>query len=241
MISAQNVEALWNAVAHVQPARRRPQLLARPRPDAPLPRGAFATTPTTYVSCYPNAGLPNPLSPTGFHYSPEDMEDYLGEFAACRPRQPRRRLLRQHPGAHRRHRPRRRPPRPAPGARPRRNLDHRGSIETRNPPPSASPAPRPTTTPPDKSFLMIGERTNVAGSPQFAQAGPRGRSRGRPRRRPPAGRERRQRHRHLLRRRPDRRQGDDDPLPPPRSRASRTSPRCRSWSIPRSGRSSRPA
>ncbi|HSH95779.1 MAG TPA: methionine synthase, partial [Roseimicrobium sp.] len=33
------------------------------------------------ISCYPNAGLPNPLSPTGFDLKPDDMGRYLGEFA----------------------------------------------------------------------------------------------------------------------------------------------------------------
>jgi 5-methyltetrahydrofolate--homocysteine methyltransferase len=32
-------------------------------------------------SCYPNAGLPNPLSETGFDLGPADMARYLGEFA----------------------------------------------------------------------------------------------------------------------------------------------------------------
>jgi 5-methyltetrahydrofolate--homocysteine methyltransferase len=33
------------------------------------------------VSAYPNAGLPNPLSPTGFDLEAEDMARYLGSFA----------------------------------------------------------------------------------------------------------------------------------------------------------------
>ena len=33
------------------------------------------------ISCYPNAGLPNPLSATGFDLEPADMARYLGEFA----------------------------------------------------------------------------------------------------------------------------------------------------------------
>jgi 5-methyltetrahydrofolate--homocysteine methyltransferase len=33
------------------------------------------------ISCYPNAGLPNPLAATGFDLGPEDMARYLGEFA----------------------------------------------------------------------------------------------------------------------------------------------------------------
>jgi 5-methyltetrahydrofolate--homocysteine methyltransferase len=33
------------------------------------------------VSCYPNAGLPNPLSETGFDLGPEDMARFLSGFA----------------------------------------------------------------------------------------------------------------------------------------------------------------
>jgi 5-methyltetrahydrofolate--homocysteine methyltransferase len=33
------------------------------------------------ISCYPNAGLPNPLSETGFDLGPDDMAHKLGDFA----------------------------------------------------------------------------------------------------------------------------------------------------------------
>jgi 5-methyltetrahydrofolate--homocysteine methyltransferase len=33
------------------------------------------------ISCYPNAGLPNPLSPTGFDLAPADMARHLRDFA----------------------------------------------------------------------------------------------------------------------------------------------------------------
>jgi 5-methyltetrahydrofolate--homocysteine methyltransferase len=33
------------------------------------------------ISCYPNAGLPNPLSETGFDLGPADMARYLSNFA----------------------------------------------------------------------------------------------------------------------------------------------------------------
>jgi 5-methyltetrahydrofolate--homocysteine methyltransferase len=33
------------------------------------------------ISCYPNAGLPNPLSETGFDLGPPDMARYLSDFA----------------------------------------------------------------------------------------------------------------------------------------------------------------
>jgi 5-methyltetrahydrofolate--homocysteine methyltransferase len=33
------------------------------------------------ISCYPNAGLPNPLSENGFDLGPKDMARYLSDFA----------------------------------------------------------------------------------------------------------------------------------------------------------------
>ena len=35
----------------------------------------------TFVSCYPNAGLPNPMSETGFDETPEITASLLEEFA----------------------------------------------------------------------------------------------------------------------------------------------------------------
>jgi 5-methyltetrahydrofolate--homocysteine methyltransferase len=35
----------------------------------------------TFVSCYPNAGLPNPMSETGFDETPEVTAGLLEEFA----------------------------------------------------------------------------------------------------------------------------------------------------------------
>jgi 5-methyltetrahydrofolate--homocysteine methyltransferase len=35
----------------------------------------------TAISCYPNAGLPNPLAPTGFDLEPKHMYDHMAEFA----------------------------------------------------------------------------------------------------------------------------------------------------------------
>ena len=80
MISAQTVEALWNAVAHVKPLSV--GLNCSLGPDLMRPFLAeLAEKADTAVSCYPNAGLPNPLSPTGFDLEPGDMGRYLGEFA----------------------------------------------------------------------------------------------------------------------------------------------------------------
>jgi 5-methyltetrahydrofolate--homocysteine methyltransferase len=35
----------------------------------------------TFVSCYPNAGLPNPMSDTGYDESPEETSRMIAEFA----------------------------------------------------------------------------------------------------------------------------------------------------------------
>jgi len=82
LLSGQTVTAFWYSVRHAQPlavglncalgaALMRPYLqeLARVAPD-------------TFISCYPNAGLPNPMSETGFDETPADTSRLLREFAA---------------------------------------------------------------------------------------------------------------------------------------------------------------
>src|SRR5262249_52260052 len=69
MISGETVEALWNAVKHVKPisiglnCSLGPDLMYPFLSDLSEKSGAA-------ISCYPNAGLPNPLSPTGFDLEP---------------------------------------------------------------------------------------------------------------------------------------------------------------------------
>src|SRR5450432_2065867 len=80
MISAQTIEAFWNAMKHVKPIAI--GLNCSLGPDLMRPFLAeLAEKSNTAISCYPNAGLPNPLSPTGFDLKPEDMGHFLGEFA----------------------------------------------------------------------------------------------------------------------------------------------------------------
>jgi 5-methyltetrahydrofolate--homocysteine methyltransferase len=80
MISAQTVEAFWNAVKHVKPLSV--GLNCSIGPDLMYPfLEELAEKADVAVSAYPNAGLPNPLSPTGFDLEPPDMARYLGEFA----------------------------------------------------------------------------------------------------------------------------------------------------------------
>ncbi len=80
MISAQTTEAFWNAVAHVKPLSV--GLNCSLGPDLMYPfLSDLSEKANAAISCYPNAGLPNPLSPTGFDLQPADMARYLGDFA----------------------------------------------------------------------------------------------------------------------------------------------------------------
>ena len=81
LLSGQTVTAFWHSVRHAKPlavglncalgaALMRPYIteLARVATD-------------TFISCYPNAGLPNPMSETGFDETPEVTSRLLREFA----------------------------------------------------------------------------------------------------------------------------------------------------------------
>src|SRR5215472_1552762 len=80
LISAQTTEAFWNAVEHVKPLSV--GLNCSLGPDLMYPfLEELSEKAGVAISCYPNAGLPNPLSETGFDLGPKDMARYLGDFA----------------------------------------------------------------------------------------------------------------------------------------------------------------
>jgi len=80
LISAQTTEAFWNAVKHVKPLSV--GLNCSLGPDLMYPfLSELAEKADVAVSCYPNAGLPNPLAETGFDLGPQDMGRFLGGFA----------------------------------------------------------------------------------------------------------------------------------------------------------------
>jgi 5-methyltetrahydrofolate--homocysteine methyltransferase len=202
MISAQTIEAYWNAMKHVKPLAI--GLNCSLGPDLMRPFLAeLAAKSNTAISCYPNAGLPNPLSPTGFDLKPEDMGRFLGEFASsgliniaggCCGNTPEHiaaianALADKHPRefANRTASPRKskigsgpKVSRAADGAQPLSPLpageDQAEGKSDANPDESVtSPLPlrlsgsQPFTQQPG-TFIMIGERTNVAGSPKFAK------------------------------------------------------------------------
>jgi 5-methyltetrahydrofolate--homocysteine methyltransferase len=80
LISAQTTEAFWNAVSHVKPLSV--GLNCSLGPDLMYPfLSDLSEKADVAISCYPNAGLPNPLSETGFDLGPKDMARYLNDFA----------------------------------------------------------------------------------------------------------------------------------------------------------------
>jgi 5-methyltetrahydrofolate--homocysteine methyltransferase len=80
LISAQTTEAFWNAVKHVKPLSI--GLNCSLGPDLMYPfLSELSEKANVAISCYPNAGLPNPLSETGFDLGPADMARYLSDFA----------------------------------------------------------------------------------------------------------------------------------------------------------------
>jgi 5-methyltetrahydrofolate--homocysteine methyltransferase len=80
LISAQTTEAFWNAVQHVKPLSV--GLNCSLGPDLMYPfLEELSNKADVAISAYPNAGLPNPLSETGFDLGPPDMARFLGDFA----------------------------------------------------------------------------------------------------------------------------------------------------------------
>ena len=80
ILSGQTVEAFWNSVRHARPLTiglncALGAALMRPYIEE------LATKADTYVCVYPNAGLPNPMSETGFDETPEVTARLLREFA----------------------------------------------------------------------------------------------------------------------------------------------------------------
>ena len=80
ILSGQTVEAFWHSVRHARPLTvglncALGAALMRPYIEE------LAKIADTYVSVYPNAGLPNPMSDTGFDETPEITSSLLREFA----------------------------------------------------------------------------------------------------------------------------------------------------------------
>ncbi len=81
ILSGQTVEAFWNSLRHVRPVTFGLNCAL----GATLMRpyiAELAKVCDVAISCYPNAGLPNPMSDTGFDETPEVTSSLVEEFAA---------------------------------------------------------------------------------------------------------------------------------------------------------------
>ena len=153
-LSGQTIDAFWTSVSHARPlsvgincalgaAQMRPYIEALSRTADPL------------ISAYPNAGLPNPLAPTGYDEQPEQTGAFLGDWASdglvnivggCCGTTPDH--IRAIARAVEQKAPRV-PPQPD-------HLTRFSGLET-------------YTITPESNFTRIGERTNVTGSARFAE------------------------------------------------------------------------
>jgi 5-methyltetrahydrofolate--homocysteine methyltransferase len=153
-VTGQTVEAFWNSISHVPLLSVGMNCALGPKEMRPLIEELSQIAPI-YVSCYPNAGLPDPLLPTGFPETPESLAPQLQEWvengwlnivggccgttpahiaalaAAVKDKAPRR----------------------VPEVEPYLRLSGLESVTVR----------------PESNFVNIGERTNVTGSPAFAK------------------------------------------------------------------------
>ncbi|MBX3612938.1 MAG: methionine synthase [Burkholderiaceae bacterium] len=80
ILSGQTVEAFWNSLRHARPLTvglncALGAALMRPYVEE------LSNKADTFICVYPNAGLPNPMSDTGFDETPEVTARLLGEFA----------------------------------------------------------------------------------------------------------------------------------------------------------------
>jgi 5-methyltetrahydrofolate--homocysteine methyltransferase len=175
-LSGQTIDAFWVTIAHARPFSVGINCALGARDMRPY-LAELARIADCYISCYPNAGLPNAFGQ--YDEQPADTGAYLRDFAAsgfvnivggCCGTTPDhiREIARAVEKL---------PPRvPSPESRAPSPESRAPSPESRAPSPE-SRAPRYSqfagletlTIRPDSNFQMIGERTNVTGSQRFAR------------------------------------------------------------------------
>ncbi len=79
-LSGQTVEACWNSIRHANPVSIGINCALGAREMRPF-MAELARVAPVYTSCYPNAGLPNPLAPTGYDETPDITGKLMKEFA----------------------------------------------------------------------------------------------------------------------------------------------------------------
>ena len=153
-LTGQTVEAFWNSVRHVKPLTIGFNCALGPK-EMRAHVEALHKIADTYVCIYPNAGLPEPLSPTGFPETPESLAPQILPWAengwlnvvggCCGTTPPHiEKIAAAVKGL---------PPRKIPKIEPYLRLSGMQAF----------------TQTPETNFINIGERANVTGSPKFAK------------------------------------------------------------------------
>ena len=153
-VTGQTVEAFWNSISHVPLLSVGMNCALGPKEMRPLIEELARIAPV-HMSSHPNAGLPDPLLPTGFPETPESLAPQLCEWAdngwlnivgGCCGTTPAH--IRAIADAMKD-----KPPRAVPTVEPYLRLSGLESVTVR----------------PESNFVNVGERTNVTGSPVFAK------------------------------------------------------------------------
>ncbi len=82
ILSGQTVTAFWHSVRHARPLAIGLNCALGATLMRPYIQELAKVAGDTFISCYPNAGLPNPMSDTGFDETPDVTSRLLHEFAA---------------------------------------------------------------------------------------------------------------------------------------------------------------
>jgi 5-methyltetrahydrofolate--homocysteine methyltransferase len=81
ILSGQTVTAFWNSVRHAKPLAIGLNCALGAALMRPYVQELNRVAGDTFISCYPNAGLPNPMSDTGFDETPADTSALIHQFA----------------------------------------------------------------------------------------------------------------------------------------------------------------
>ncbi|MES2745466.1 MAG: methionine synthase, partial [Bdellovibrionota bacterium] len=154
-LSGQTVEAFWYSVRQAKPLSVGINCALGAQEMRPYIE-TLSKIADCYISCYPNAGLPNPLSDTGYDETPAMTSSFLEEFAqsklinivggCCGTTPPHIKAIAEHVKTK------------APRALPSLEVSTRLS--------GLEPLVISAT---GNLFYMVGERANVTGSPKFAK------------------------------------------------------------------------
>jgi 5-methyltetrahydrofolate--homocysteine methyltransferase len=81
ILSGQTVAAFWHSVRHARPLAVGLNCALGAAVMRPYIEELSRVAADTYISCYPNAGLPNPMAETGFDETPAITGGLMEEFA----------------------------------------------------------------------------------------------------------------------------------------------------------------